>query len=136
MKTALRIGLLCMASTLAFATTAPAKAAGYHGYKYGHHYRHGHRGYHHRRHHRRHRGHHSNEAAYLAGGLILGSILTHAYHEPRRVVRRTVVHDPVVIRRTEGRRLFRDRDGNCFERTRSRSGDELLIELDRSECAW
>lgn len=101
------------------------------------------------RHHRSHGRHHGREAAYLVGGLVVGSLLTNAYHNSyeRRVVRqpvyREVVYDssPIVrstqvIRQNQGRRLFRDRNGDCFERSTSAHGEELLVELDRSACAW
>jgi len=109
---------------------------GYNDYRGGHHYRSHGRG-------------HGREALYLAGGLVVGSALTHAYHTSyaprtfRQPVYREVVYEssPIVrstqvIRQTEGRRLFRDRNGDCFERTTSAYGEELLVELDRSACAW
>ena len=34
------------------------------------------------------------------------------------------------------RRLLRDLEGNCFERTINGAGDEVRIELDPSECAY
>ncbi len=132
-----------LAGSLGF--TNEAQARGYHGSHYygGHYYGGGgHYGHRHRGH--RHGRHHSRRGAYLAGGLILGSLLTHAYHrshyprtEPyvvreRRVIRST----PHVVERRTTKRLFRDRDGNCFERTFNRNGDELLVELDPAECAW
>lgn len=110
---------------------------GHHGYGYGYGYRHG---YGHRR-------HHDHSGAYLAGGLIVGSLLTHAWHrsyEPRyyepRVYTssRVIVERPArVVRRTTtvSRHLFRDRDGNCFEK-RYRAGEELMTELDPRECDW
>jgi len=98
---------------------------------------------------RSHRGGHGDKGLYLAGGLILGSLITHAYHrsyEPvtvRQPVYREVVYEssPVVtstrvIREAPGRRLFRDRNGDCFERTTSVNGEELLVEIDRTACAW
>ena len=119
---------------------------GYNDYRY---YGYGYDGYRGGRHYRSHGRHHGREAAYLVGGLIVGSVLTNAYHNSyeRRVVRqpvyREVVYDssPIVrstrvIRSTEGRRLFRDRNGDCFERTTSANGEELLVELDRNACAW
>lgn len=102
-----------------------------------------------RGHHHSHGRHHGSEALYLASGLIVGSALTHAYHSSyaprtyRQPVYREVVYEssPIVrstqvIRQSEGRRLFRDRNGDCFERTTSDYGEELLVELDRSACAW
>lgn len=101
------------------------------------------------RHYGSHGRHHGREALFLAGGLIVGSVLTNAYHNSyeRRVVRQPVYRDVVydsspivrstqVIRQNQGRRLFRDRNGDCFERTTSANGEELLIELDRSTCTW
>lgn len=101
------------------------------------------------RHYGSHGRRHGREALFLAGGLIVGSVLTNAYHNSyeRRVVRQPVYRDVVydsspivrstqVIRQSQGRRLFRDRNGDCFERTTSANGEELLIELDRSTCAW
>lgn len=141
MQTAARIALVSLVVATTAGFTAPAEAGGYYGK--GHHgYYGGHRGY--RHHGYRHRSHSSHRGAYLAGGLILGSLITHAYHrshqphvQERYVVRESsVVHEPRVISRSTGRRLFRDRNGDCFERTTTRNGDELLLELDPSECAW
>ena len=101
------------------------------------------------RHHRSHGRHHGREVAFLAGGLIVGSLLSNAYHNSyeRRAVRQPVYHEVVydsspivqstqVIRQNEGRRLFRDRNGDCFERSTNSYGEELLVELDRGACAW
>jgi len=111
----------------------PAQAGGYNG----HHYRHG--------------GHHSSHAgAYLAGGLILGSLIGHAYYrqqqpyyepyyQPYYGRRATVVVDAPVVTRSSSRisrRLLLDRDGNCFEKNYNDNGDEIMVELDPSECAW
>jgi hypothetical protein len=123
------------------AFSAPAEAGshyrGHQGYgghynrhSYRHSYGHGYR--------RSHRSHHSNRGAYLVGGLVLGGIIASAIHRN---------HDPYVVResrveqssradRRVTRRLYRDRDGNCFERTFSSNGDELLSELDPADCAW
>lgn len=126
---------VCCLSLLC-ASSVSARDHGYHG-NGGHHYggRH-YGGRHHGGHH--YRGHYNYQGAYFAGGLILGSLIArshHRYQEPV-VVQRTVVGDPVVVTRKPGRRLFRDRNGNCFERTRSSQGDELMLELDPAECAW
>ena len=125
-KRALIIGTVC---SLSLGIAANASARGYgHGYGHGgHHYR---------------GGHHSSHGAYLAGGLLLGSIIAHSYHTRHApvyapvVAQRTVVHEPVVVTRKPTRRLFRDRNGNCFERTTSTQGDEMMVELDPAECAW
>ena len=119
---------------LTAAFSLPAQAGGYNG----HHYRHG-------GHHYRHGGHHSSDAgAYLAGGLILGSLIGHAYSRHNRpyyepYYGRTVVVDAPVVTRSSpriSRRLLRDRDGNCFEKNYNDRGDEIMVELDPSECAW
>ncbi len=103
---------------------------------YGHHYRDNYY-YGYQRHHRR----HDNTAAYIAGGLVLGSLLTHSFdrHPSTRyttddyVSRRSVVSDN---NRRVSRRLYKDRQGNCFEKTYTSAGDELLSELDPNQCAW
>ena len=124
-----------------------AHAGGYKHYKhYGHGYHHGH--YRHRRH------KHSNKGAYLAGGLIIGSLLTHAYHRnndryyndryyndryevrERRAYREPVVVRREVVRAEPVRTLFRDRNGNCYERHYNRGGDEVLSELPPEACYW
>jgi hypothetical protein len=137
--------LLAAIATAALLASAPASAGdrghGYYGYgKYGHSYGR-YRGYHHPRYYHprkygRHHYHGGNDGAYLLGGIVIGSILTHAliappaptvYAPPRRVVYEGA---PV------SRRLFRDIDGNCFERRNDSVGGELLIELPPQECAW
>ncbi|MEZ5595463.1 MAG: hypothetical protein R3E84_03585 [Pseudomonadales bacterium] len=138
-----------VAATLLLTATALPAQAGHrnHGWQ-GHGYHHsgyrapyyGYRSSHH---------HHGDRGAYLVGGLLVGSLLAGAwydnYYAPRVVsqpVYREVVYDttPLVrstrVIREEGRRLFRDRNGNCFERSLSANGDDLLVELDPAECAW
>ncbi|NKC00761.1 MAG: hypothetical protein GKR90_20010 [Pseudomonadales bacterium] len=131
---------------LSSAFSAPAEAGphyrGYHGGDYynRHSYRHGYRhGY--RRHHRRHR---SDRGAYLVGGLVLGGIIAsaihrnqdhHVYRDTREIRETRVVRTPRSDDRVS-RHLYRDRNGNCFERTSSPNGDELLAELDPASCAW
>jgi len=139
----IKSALLAGAALWATMASSPAEARGYHhnhyygghGYHAGYHrsYRRGYRhGY--RRGHRR-----NNDAAYLAGGLVLGSLLTHAYHNHQdRYVRDVRVVRERPLRQSErvSRRLFRDRHGNCFERTYTPDGDELLLELDERQCHW
>lgn len=106
----------------------------------GHHYNGGHYYKHYRSHgyrrgyHRRHR----NDAAYLVGGLLLGGIIVDAIHRNRDYHE---VHRPRVTRHMDDasritRYLHRDRYGNCFERTFDSAGDEHLVELSPSACAW
>ena len=82
----------------------------------------------------------------FVGGLVLGSVLSHAvrprYRETRyygtpvhrpssvTVVRRT----PVVSRSVSERRLLRDLSGRCFEITRSSGGREIRTEIESSAC--
>jgi|GEM_PF-2013448 len=104
------------------------------------------------RHHydRSHRRDRNKEGLYLLGGVLIGSLVTHAIHESRReprvsrqpVYRETVYESSPVVRSTriarsaDGRRLLRDRNGDCFERTTSAYGESVLVEVDHRECAW
>ena len=119
--------------------SAPAEAGRHYGDRYyGGHYYHDYRPYRRYCHHRRHR-HHSRRGAYLAGGLLLGSIITHAYHRANHPHYNERVRERRVVRSEPHevtRRLFRDRNGNCFERTQNSRGAQVLIELDPGECAW
>jgi hypothetical protein len=75
----------------------------------------------------------SNEAAYLLGGIVIGSVLTHALQPPRAhyaPAPAVVYHAPVY-----GRRLLQDTYGNCFER-RGEGAREVLIPLPQWECTW
>ncbi|MEM7096682.1 MAG: hypothetical protein AAF541_00370 [Pseudomonadota bacterium] len=145
-KTLLSISIIT-GTTLLLSGYSSAAQAGYykhgHGYYGGKAYHYGHRRHRYRNGYRRHR--HSDRAAYLVGGLALGALISHAYHTPHRRYYRGhndvyAVREssrPTVIHR-EGRvtrSLFKDRDGNCFER-KSEDGQELLIELPDRECAW
>jgi hypothetical protein len=129
-KTLVVTTIVCMLLAISF--DAQAGGRGHHngGHYYGHGHGHGYRyGY----------GHSGHGAGYLIGGLVLGSMLTHAYerrHQPYIVHESSVVQIPAETQRRVSRRLFRDRNGNCFERNFNSAGDELLVELDPSECAW
>ena len=139
------LNITCMSAAL-FLTAAGANAhnGGGHDYRYYgphnvsqryHHHRPDRHHHHRRHHHRRHR--HGDRGAYLAGGVILGSIITHAltrphYERQTRVTRTRVVGSDYRVRR----HLFRDRNGNCFERQHNQRGDEIMIELDPTDCAW
>ena len=129
-KTLVVTTIVCMLLAISF--DAQAGGRGHHngGHYYGHGHGHGYRyGY----------GHSGHGAGYLIGGLVLGSMLTHAYerrHQPYLVQESRVVQIPAETQRRVSRRLFRDRNGNCFERNFNSAGDELLVELDPSECAW
>lgn len=155
-----------VASMIALPASAGGHRDGYYGKHGGYsHHRGYNRGYHrgydrayHRgykrgyRHHGRHyRRHHDRNAAYLLGGIVLGSVITHAvsaprYHRPAYSHRDVVVVDrPTTVRsyRTPvstsapiGRSLYRDIDGNCFERRSDADGNELLEELPAAACDW
>ena len=124
--------IITMISVMLVGFSFDAQGRGYSHHNGGHYYGHGYRYGH---------GHHghNDEAAYLFGGLVLGSILTHAYerrHQPYVVHESRVVQNAVVVERRVSRRLFKDRNGNCYEKNFNSAGDELLIELDPNECAW
>lgn len=156
---------------LALLTVAPAAQAD--GYRNGHHYDRGYsRGYdrHNRRYHRGYRGYNRHNfrhsyrqgfrhgryrrsdrnGAYLLGGLVVGSLITHAIHnnrDDRRYEQRTErYYDPNksysatrAAQTTDApvsRHLFRDAQGNCFERQTGPDNQELLIDLPAEECRW
>ena len=140
-------GIALLALTLAV-LPAPAQAKGKGGqkdYDQHHHRDYKHRDYkprgrpqqHHHHHHHHYHKHKSkggsNEGAYLLGGIVIGSVLTHALQPPRSYYAPapTVVHHAPPY----GRRLFRDAYGNCFERRGDGHG-EVLIPLPNWECAW
>ena len=77
----------------------------------------------------------------MVGGLVLGSLLTNAYHrshEPYVARESRVVHTAAhtTAQAPVSRRLFKDRNGDCFERNYNSVGDEVLVELHPNECAW
>ena len=84
----------------------------------------------------------NSSVAYALGGLVLGAVLTNAYNQSRTpqpqatYVQQTyqVPVQRVVI--TQPRRLLRDLNGNCYERTTDAAGNELRIELPPSDCNW
>ena len=143
----------------------PGNRYGYrHGnsYKFGHgyKYRHGNRSYRHNPGSRfgysyRHHGSHY-DGGEIAGALLLGGVIGYGlsntrqrnsyhtnyynYYRDPYLNSRDIVY-PGSRRVTEstastGRRLYKDRDGNCSEMIRNSFGDELRIQLDRSECNW
>lgn len=171
--------VLVTAPLLAFALLTAAPAANADGYRSGHHSGYNNRGYnrgydrgynrhHNRRHQRRARGYdrgyrHSRHnrynrsdrrGAYLLGGLVVGSLITHAIVNSRRDHQqerhtshsydRNRSYSTYSAGRDTGRnneapvsrRLFRDAQGNCFERQTGPDNQELLIDLPAEECRW
>ncbi len=108
-----------------------------HHYSYGHHYSGHHFSFGH------HYSSHHSDAGWLLGGLVLGSVLSrpqyrYDYRSQPVVRTREIVY--VKNRATNstkavtGRRLLKDLEGNCFERTVDEDGNELRVQLDPGEC--
>ncbi len=86
--------------------------------------------------------HHNNNnnndsAAYLVGGLLVGSLLTNAYHNAQT----TVYTQPAVPTNqgtgaAQGRHLLRDLSGNCYEVTIDGAGNELRTQLPPAQCNY
>ena len=96
----------------------------------------------------RHRHYHSGA---FVGGLVVGSLFNYPRYSTRNVetvvyrdtpttrVREIVYVDQAKTRDTaatvaSGRRLLRDLDGNCFERSVDQQGDEIRVQLEAQEC--
>jgi len=78
---------------------------------------------------------HTEWPAYVVGGLVLGALLTNAFPGARPTPYsdgRQSSSPPSA----EGRRLFRDANGNCYERRVDGAGNELSSELPPSACSW
>jgi len=144
--------LLILTVALSMAAMVPVAAwgGGYgHGYRHGGHfhgggyrygggyrggggYRHGYGRY----------RYNDNAAQYFVGGVLLGALLT----PPQRYAPAPVVvvpqPAPVVVatappvRTAPARRLFRDINGNCFERQVDGAGREVRLPLAATDCAW
>ncbi|MEJ2445122.1 MAG: hypothetical protein P8Y42_16995 [Exilibacterium sp.] len=148
---------------IASLAAVPVQAGGrhHHGYYSGHHSHHwrGHRNRHDfgRHHYRRHRRHHNHDGAYLLGGILIGSLLTHSndrysyrerhyYYPGRTVYRNTAVDGPVIdpestasgtqagVEEVVEHILLQDRDGNCFVVTEKDDGTELRRQIDSGAC--
>ncbi len=107
---------------------------GYPGYYGGHGYYagHGHRYYGHRHY----RGHHDNdEWAYLLGGLVLGGLVTHAYHRQQEAVQAVPAQGYYAVPNS-GQRLVRDAYGNCYTSTFDAAGTEYRTPADPALCNW
>ncbi len=130
-----RLLTTCLAAVL-LASSAATLAGGYRG--------HGHSS--------------SNRGAYLAGGILLGSVLTRAFfprpapeviyiprpapeviyieRRPLRSPRVIYEESRTVVMPPAGRQLVRDLDGNCFERRFDRDGTELRSQIPATKCDW
>ena len=107
-----------------------------------------HRGHGHPSRHHSFNRHYSNRGAYLAGGILLGSVLTHAFfprpapevvyieRRPLRSPRVVYEESTTVVRRSAGRRLVRDLNGNCYEQRFDRDGTELRNQVPATVCDW
>jgi len=149
-RTALIASAAALAVALAAATAAPPALAGGGGHYRGdshrwaprHHYAPS------RHHAPRYRAprvvhRHGHEAAWLFGGLVLGTLLASPPVERTVVTRRVervVVSDPVVVHETSrasepahDRYLLRDLEGRCYDVER-RGGDEVRRELPPGDC--
>jgi len=98
---------------------------------------------------------HSDWPAYLAGGLIIGALVTHAYDQshpstsyyssastssysspPSTTSYSSPASTSYSGGSAQGRRLLRDINGNCYERQTDSAGNEMRTELPASECNW
>lgn len=140
-------GSIMAAAALMLTLVAPtswADGRGYGHYKhgYGHGYRHYHGGHGYRyygghHHHKHHNGGDDDEVAYLVGGLLLGGILTHAYHTSQpRYVAPAPAYAPAYAVPAADRRLVRDAAGNCYESYYDASGREVRVPVAPNQCAW
>lgn len=101
--------------------------------------------------HRRNRGWNGGD---FVGGLVVGSLLSNSYSQPRvterviyrsapvirqGVVRQEVVYvnqsQPVAIA-SPRRKLLRDLEGNCYQIETAPNGDEIRTELNPQECSF
>jgi len=89
----------------------------------------------------------------FVGGLVVGSLLSNSYSQPRvteRViyrsapVRQEIVRQEVVYvnqpqrvaQSAPGRKLLRDLQGRCYQIDISPNGDEIRTELEPGECSF
>jgi hypothetical protein len=85
----------------------------------------------------------------FVGGLVVGSLLTNSFAQPRvtqRVIYRTapvrqeVVYvnqaQPAAVAATPRRRLLRDLQGNCYQIDSAPNGDEIRTQLAPQECSF
>jgi len=78
---------------------------------------------------------HTEWPAYVVGGLVLGALLSNAFpgSRPTSYYGSQQSSPPPT---GQGRRLFRDANGNCYERQLDGAGNELSTELPPSACSW
>ena len=77
---------------------------------------------------------HAEWPAYLVGGLVLGALLANAF--PGSGPTSNYSSEQSTPTTAQGRRLFRDANGNCYERRTDGAGNELSTELPPSACNW
>ncbi len=132
--------LVILVSTSLILSTPLASAGNRHGGHGGHggYYGHGGHGYYHGHH--RHRRN-NDEVGYLIGGLLLGGLVTHAYHrsQQQRVyaapVERVYAERAYAVP-TAGQRLVRDSRGGCYTSEFDSSGTEYRTPVDPALCNW
>ncbi len=108
-------------------------------------------GFNHRRNHRRNQGWNGGD---FVGGLVVGSLLSNSYSQPRvtqqviyrsaPVVRQEIVRQEVVYvnqrqpatTAAPRRKLLRDLQGNCYQIDIAPNGDEIRTELAPQECSF
>lgn len=100
----------------------------------------------------------SSDVGSFVGGMVLGSILNSAITPRDNYVERVspayrsypAAQEVVYVNeassksrtystnkpRLSGRKLIKDRDGNCFERIVNEEGDEVRVQLEAEECAY
>lgn len=95
----------------------------------------------------------SSDVGSFVGGVVLGSLLNSAssnHSDYRRSYYPNPVKEVVYVNeargstqtystnkpRLSGRKLIKDREGNCFERVINDQGDEVRLEIDAQECSY
>jgi len=79
---------------------------------------------------------HTEWPAYVVGGLVLGALLTKAFPGSRPTAYADAVPSSPPTAVAQGRRLFRDASGACYERRTDDAGNELSTELPSGACNW
>jgi hypothetical protein len=93
-------------------------------------------------------GHRGWNGGDFVGGLVVGSLLSNSYSQPRvteRVIYRSapvsqevvyVNQQPRTINTAPRRKLLRDLQGNCYQIDFTANGDEIRTELPPQDCSF